>query len=120
MGLIVGTGLGILVATSGSFFTDGDRASHQVTSPHGSPAEERANETPPWEWKALAPVTAVKPPHRVILIGIDTLRADHLSSYGYQRKTSPNLDRLASKEGVRFERVYASSSTALPMAPSAT
>lgn len=36
-----------------------------------------------------------------ILILIDTLRADHLSSYGYERQTSPNIDRMA-KEGVLF------------------
>ncbi len=38
----------------------------------------------------------------ILLITIDTLRADHLSSYGYPRETSPVLDRLAA-EGVRFE-----------------
>ena len=38
----------------------------------------------------------------IILIVVDTLRADHLASYGYQRQTSPNIDRLAS-EGVLFE-----------------
>ncbi len=37
----------------------------------------------------------------VLLITIDTLRADRLSAYGYSRKTSPNLDRLIT-EGVRF------------------
>ena len=31
----------------------------------------------------------------VILVSIDTLRADHLSSYGYERETSPFLDSLA-------------------------
>jgi arylsulfatase A-like enzyme len=39
----------------------------------------------------------------VLLITIDTLRADHLSAYGYSRQTSPNIDRLA-REGVLFER----------------
>jgi arylsulfatase A-like enzyme len=41
----------------------------------------------------------------VLLITVDTLRADHLSSYGYAWKTSPQMDRLAA-EGTRFERVY--------------
>src|SRR5690606_18076006 len=40
------------------------------------------------------------PPH-LLLITIDTLRADHLSAWGYTRETSPFLDRLAA-EGVRF------------------
>lgn len=38
----------------------------------------------------------------LILITLDTLRADHLGSYGYARAITPNLDRLA-REGVRFE-----------------
>jgi len=41
----------------------------------------------------------------VVLIMVDTLRADHLGCYGYQRDTSPNLDRLA-KAGVLFENFY--------------
>jgi arylsulfatase len=39
----------------------------------------------------------------VLLITIDTLRADHLGAYGYARPTSPNIDRLA-REGVLFRR----------------
>ena len=35
------------------------------------------------------------PPPNVVLIVLDTLRADHLSCYGYERKTSPNIDRFA-------------------------
>ena len=38
----------------------------------------------------------------VLLITIDTLRADHLSAYGYHRPTSPNLDALAAR-GILFE-----------------
>jgi arylsulfatase A-like enzyme len=39
----------------------------------------------------------------LLLITVDTLRADHLSSYGYPRQTSPVIDRLAA-EGVRFDQ----------------
>ena len=39
----------------------------------------------------------------ILLITVDTLRADHLSSYGYVRPTSPVIDRLAA-EGVRFDQ----------------
>jgi arylsulfatase A-like enzyme len=49
----------------------------------------------------------------VLVIVVDTLRADHLSSYGYARPTSPNIDRLAS-EGVLFENAVSSSSWSLP------
>ena len=36
---------------------------------------------------------------------IDALRADHVSSYGYARRTTPNIDRLAAR-GARFEHAY--------------
>jgi arylsulfatase A-like enzyme len=39
----------------------------------------------------------------VLFVLIDTLRADHLGSYGYERDTSPAMDQFASK-GVRFAR----------------
>ncbi len=41
----------------------------------------------------------------VVLITIDTLRADHLGAYGYERATSPHLDALAAR-GVLFEQAY--------------
>ncbi len=50
---------------------------------------------------------------KVILISLDTLRADHLSSYGYHRNTSPNIDELA-RDGVLFENTYAQCSWTLP------
>ena len=39
----------------------------------------------------------------VMIVSIDTLRADHVSAYGYSRSTTPNLDVLIS-DGVRFDR----------------
>ncbi len=42
----------------------------------------------------------------VILVAIDTLRADRLSCYGFPRETSPNIDRLA-REGVLFTQAVA-------------
>ncbi len=50
------------------------------------------------------------PPQRVVLVTVDTLRADHLGSYGYPRKVSPFLDQLAA-EGVLFTNNFATSST---------
>lgn len=41
----------------------------------------------------------------LLIISIDTLRADHVSCYGYKRSTTPNIDRLAS-QGHRFSNAY--------------
>jgi phosphoglycerol transferase MdoB-like AlkP superfamily enzyme len=49
----------------------------------------------------------------VMIVVADTQRADHLSTYGYSRPTSPQLDRLAS-EGVLFEEAYSTSSWTPP------
>jgi len=52
-------------------------------------------------------------PPNVLLVCIDTLRADRLGCYGYARKTSPHLDRLAAR-GQRFERAYGTAPWTLP------
>ena len=49
----------------------------------------------------------------VILICLDTLRADHLGCYGYPRKTSPNIDSLTTDSAL-FLNTYASSPWTLP------
>ena len=53
------------------------------------------------------------PPGNVLLIIVDTARADHFSTFGYVRNTTPNLDRLAS-EGQRFEEAWSQSPWTLP------
>jgi choline-sulfatase len=50
---------------------------------------------------------------RILYLDIDSLRPDHLGCYGYHRKTSPNIDKLA-ESGARFRSVYASDSPCLP------
>ena len=50
---------------------------------------------------------------RILMLDLDTLRADHLGCYGYGRSTSPNIDRLA-KEGLLFENYYCSDAPCLP------
>lgn len=52
----------------------------------------------------------------VLLITVDTLRADHLGCYGYHRDTSPNIDKLAS-EGTLFENFFCAG---IPTQPSYT
>lgn len=49
----------------------------------------------------------------VLLIVLDTVRADHLSAYGYHRPTTPNLEALA-RRGIRFDRARASAPWTLP------
>lgn len=49
----------------------------------------------------------------LLLVSIDTLRADHLGTYGYQKPTSPNLDALAA-DSVVFDRAYSSSAWTFP------
>jgi arylsulfatase A-like enzyme len=43
--------------------------------------------------------------HDLLLLSVDALRADHVSAYGYRRRTTPNLDALAA-EGTLFEAAY--------------
>ncbi|MHC4456465.1 MAG: sulfatase-like hydrolase/transferase [Planctomycetota bacterium] len=49
----------------------------------------------------------------VLLISIDTCRADYLSCYGYSQKTTPNIDAIA-EEGVLFENVISPVPITLP------
>jgi len=56
---------------------------------------------------AFVPVpTSVPPDFRILLVTIDTVRADHFGMYGYDRKTSPHLDALAA-QGTVFEHGWA-------------
>jgi arylsulfatase A-like enzyme len=49
----------------------------------------------------------------LVLVSIDTLRADHLASYGYERSTSPRLDAFAAG-GAVFRKAMSASSWTLP------
>lgn len=55
---------------------------------------------------ALPQRLADQPKSNVILVTIDTLRADHLGCYGYRLIETPHIDRLASV-GARFTTVVA-------------
>ena len=49
----------------------------------------------------------------IVLVVIDTLRPDHLSSYGYERETAPFLAQLAERS-ILFERAFSTSSWTAP------
>lgn len=49
----------------------------------------------------------------VVLIVLDSVRRDHLSGYGYARRTTPNIDRIAA-EGTRYTRASAAACWTLP------
>lgn len=53
------------------------------------------------------------PAKRILLITIDTLRADHLVCYGYPKPTSPNIDALAS-QSIQFRNAFAAAPLTLP------
>ena len=53
------------------------------------------------------------PRTNLVLIGVDTVRPDHLGCYGYERNVSPNIDRLA-EGGVLFENVISPCPWTLP------
>src|SRR5262245_17923467 len=52
-------------------------------------------------------------PKNLLLVSIDTLRADHVGCYGYARATTPNLDGLFAA-GQAFRHAFAAMPTTLP------
>src|SRR5204862_610341 len=62
-----------------------------------------------WRYaRASAPVSGP-----IVIISIDTLRADHLPTYGYKNVRTPAIDALAA-DGVVFERAYSHAPQTLP------
>jgi len=59
------------------------------------------------------PDTTEKPKLNLLLITLDTVRADHLGCYGYASARTPNLDRLATS-GVLFEHAFCQAPITLP------
>ena len=57
-------------------------------------------------------------PTNLLVVTVDTLRADHLGAYGYERPTSPAIDALAD-ESVVFDEAWATTSWTLPSLASA-
>ncbi|HVD91734.1 MAG TPA: sulfatase-like hydrolase/transferase [Vicinamibacterales bacterium] len=61
-----------------------------------------------WRWRGASAA-----PGPIILVSIDTLRADHLPAYGYTKVRTPNIDALAAG-GVLFEHAYSHAPQTLP------
>jgi arylsulfatase A-like enzyme len=85
----------------------GSDVTEQDTVP-AAPPQKAAVETAP---KAAAPTRSR--PTNVLLITLDTTRADALGAYGQALPSSPNIDRLA-REGVVFEQTIVSNPETLP------
>lgn len=96
---ILGCGLSLLTLAAGLMLLTGCGREPAESDPRGA---------------SLAPGKR-EPPLRpnVIIVSIDTLRADHLSSYGYARPTSPTIDALGAS-GVRFANAMAEAPWTLP------
>jgi arylsulfatase A-like enzyme len=62
----------------------------------------------------LAPAPPPAQVPNVVLLSLDTLRADHLGSYGYARDTSPFFDAELARRGVLFEQAASASTTTTP------
>jgi len=75
---------------------------------HGRPADAQSATA-----DAAAPAAATAKRPNVLVVTLDTTRADHTSAYGYSRPTTPRLIELA-QQGVRFEAAYAPMATTLP------
>ena len=69
--------------------------------------------TPLWANPVIFSREAPRDRPDVILVSIDCLRVDHVSTYGYARETTPWIDRFA-KDGVVFETAVASAPETLP------
>ncbi len=61
-------------------------------------------------WRFVSPAQDIR---HILLISIDTCRADYLSCYGYKSKTTPNIDAVAA-QGTLFENVIAPVPLTLP------
>lgn len=77
----------------------------------GAAFQLRSRSASPPDAPASASVAARGP--NVVLIVVDTLRRDHVSAYGYPRRTTEHIDRIAA-EGVLYERAYTTAPWTLP------
>lgn len=110
---MVRRGLAFLLVMAG--WAGCERESHPTSrsqpASQGRGARPDDGDRPAPATQPLASAPAGSP--NVVLISIDSLRADHLHCYGYARATSPQIDQLAA-EGVLFSTAISSTSWTLP------
>jgi arylsulfatase A-like enzyme len=94
----------LVFAVAGSVSCSRPDAGQQPRDSAPAPPEEKA--------EARSPEPAPTGPD-VLLITIDTLRADHVSAYGHGKPTTPFVDSLA-RRGVRYDTAYSTSSWTVP------
>ncbi len=113
---LVALGLGMAVRSSSVLAGNSRRVSHfmyaslpALLALLGSRYAWEVNEDREGEPRALSAMAAGAGAgagagaENVMLIVLDTVRADHLSLYGYARETSPNLKRVAEERGIVFD-----------------
>jgi len=72
-----------------------------------------------WSWAGITPALRGRREHpNILFILIDTLRADHLTPYGYSRDTSPHIRRLLAEPGVVVETAISQAPWTVPSAVS--
>jgi arylsulfatase len=86
--------------------SDPGLAQPQAPAAATSPAEASPTVPVPSDTPPPSPTAVTPPPRTIILIIVDTLRADHVTSYGYGRDTTAlSLDSQVAQKGVRFANV---------------
>ena len=88
-------------------------AGKQVRLDLKSSAEKAPNGFVAWSSPEIFDSAAKRPGPNIILFSIDALRPDHLSSFGYPIKTSPNIDTFSGRSIV-FTNAYCTSPSTLP------
>lgn len=91
----------------------------QVTpgTPKTPPTSKSNGKTPVTTQRVAPQLKTATRRFNVVVILVDTLRADHVSFYGYPRKTTPTLDALA-KRSIVFKHAYAPSNNTPKSMPS--
>lgn len=89
----------VVVGCRGGGADKPDPAEGQPTAAVPQPIEDTAT----WRVTGRAGEPRRSGPPDIVLVIIDTLRADHVGAYGYDQPTTPSLDRLA-RQGVRFDQ----------------